>query len=199
MRKGYYLTGLAFLILVSLLIYGIAEPATAQKKADWFSKAVAKVESRFIPAEAKPGQTITWQVSLHLKEGYYTYPLRQADKAAASMINELVFLPSTSVIFVGEARDPVKYKSKTEPILGIQELRYLPDVVVYERTAIVSPKAAPGSTRVATTLQLNICNENNCFPTRAITSEASLTITDGAPVPVDPKYQAEVQKSLESQ
>jgi hypothetical protein len=196
MRPLSQVTVVAVLILGGFPIIGTAEPAGAQKPPAWWGKAVAKLESRFLPAEAKPGQTVTWQLTLHLNPGYYTYPLRQVDKAAAMMVNELLFPPSQAVIFVGDARDSGQFKSKAEPILGIQELRYLPDLVIYERTAIVSPKAEPGTVQVTTTAKLNICDANNCFPTRAVPITATLKIATGGPVPVDPKYQAEVKKAL---
>ena len=41
-----------------------------------------KVEAKFDPAEAKPGQTVTFKLTVELNDGYYTYPTRQADKAA---------------------------------------------------------------------------------------------------------------------
>ena len=43
------------------------------------------------PAEAKPGQTVTFTLTVELNDGYHTYPTVQPDKKAAGMVNEIKF------------------------------------------------------------------------------------------------------------
>jgi DsbC/DsbD-like thiol-disulfide interchange protein len=177
-----------------VLAVAAAGPAAAQNPA-WFDKAVQKVEASFAPAEAKPGQTVTLRVTVHLHDGFHTYPLVQPDKGAAGMVNKLTFADNPAVVFVGTPRDPKDFQSKAEPDLGIAELRYLPGKVVYERTAVVSPKAAAGPVTVKPTLRLSVCDKDNCFPAKAVTPEATLKVLDGPAVEVAPEYRDEVTKA----
>jgi len=172
-------------------------PVAAQGKADWFAKAVKKVEAKFEPAEAKPGQTVTFKLTVDLNDGYYTYPTVQAEKAAASMTNQLKFPDPGAVVFVGAVSDPPIYDVKSEPDLGIKEYHVNPGTAVYSRKAVVSPKAQPGPATVKlTTFRLQVCDKNNCFPPKAVPAEAALKVLPGPAVPVEAAYAAEVAKAV---
>jgi hypothetical protein len=187
---------LLFLVSAALLTLAAGQSAAEDKKPAWWDKAVKKVEAAFHPAEAKPGQTVTLKLTVELHEGYYTYPTRQKDEAAEGMVNKLVFPDAGAVVFVGETTDPDGYKTKAEPIIGIRELRYYPEKVVYERKAVVAPSQRPGEVAVKVKeFALSVCDANNCFPPRKLTPEARLKVLDGPPVPVDPKYSDEVKKA----
>lgn len=163
----------------------------------WYEKAVKKVDGAFTPAEARPGQTVTFSVTVELKPGYHTYPTVQTDKGAASMINEIKFPEPGDVIFVGAVHDPKDVKTKPEPVLGISELKYCTGTVVYTRKAVVSPKAKPGAVTVKLPLfNLSVCNEDNCFPPKKVPVEAVLKVLDGPAAPVDKEYADDVKKAL---
>ena len=172
-------------------------PAAGRQKSDWFAKAVKKVEAKFEPADAKPGQTVTFKLTVDLNDGYYTYPTVQGDKAAASMTNQLKFPGPGAVVFVGGVTEPPIYDVKSEPDLGIKEYRVNPGTAVYSRKAVVSPKAAAGAAAVKIpTFRLQVCDKNVCYPPKAVPVEAALKVLDGPPVPVDPAYAAEVAKAV---
>ena len=169
-------------------------PASAQK---WYEKAVKKVEGKFTPAEAKPGQTVTFTLTVELNEGYHTYPTAQPDKLAAGMVNVIKFPAPGAVVFVGETLDPKDFLTKEEPDIGIKELRYLTGAAVYTRKAVVSPKAAAGEAKVKlTTFSLSVCDKSNCFPAKNVPVEAALKVLDGPPVEVEKAYASEVAKAL---
>jgi hypothetical protein len=187
---------LLFLTAAVVLASGTGPSAAQDKKPAWWDKAVKKVEATFDPPEAKPGQTVTLKLTVELHEGYYTYPLKQEDENAASMVNKLVFPKGGAVVFVGEAEDPEDYKAKAEPLLGIKELRYYPKKVVYERKAVVPPSQAAGAVAVKLPeFRLTVCDQDNCFPSRKLPVEAKLKVLDAPAVAVDPKYAAEVEKA----
>lgn len=168
--------------------------ASGQK---WYEKAVKKIEASFTPAEAKPGQTVTFSLKVELNKGYHTYPLEQVDKGAEGMVNEIKFPVAGEVIFVGKAMDPKDTKSKPEPLLKIAELRYCEGTPIYTRKAVVSPKAKAGTATIKLdSFKLNVCDEDNCFPTKSVPIEAKLKILDGPPVPVEKDFQEEVKKAL---
>jgi len=185
-----------FALVAGILAAGSpASPAAAQK---WYEKAVKKVEASFSPAEAKPGQTVTFTLTLELNDGYHTYPTVQTDKEAAAMVNELKFPDAGAVVFVGKVDDPKDTKTKAEPDLGIAELRYCTGSVTYTRRAVVSPKAAAGAATVKLpSFKISVCDKDNCFPPKAVPVEATLKVLDGPAVEVEKAYAAEVKKALE--
>jgi hypothetical protein len=157
---------------------------------------VKSVEATFEPAEAKPGQTVTLKLTVTLEEGYYTYPLVQEDKAAAGMVNKLEFPKAGTLVFVGEAYDPAGAKTKAEPVLGIEEMKYYTGTVVFERKAVVSPAAKGGEATVQLPkFLLSVCDKDNCFPPKTLKPEAKLKVLDGPAVAVDKKYAEEVEKA----
>lgn len=168
---------------------------TAQK---WFEKAVRRLEASFTPAQARRGQTVTFTLTIQLQEGYYTYPTRQSDPQAAALVNDLRFPDPQEVIFVGPVEDPKTVQVKAEPQAGIPSLRYCTGTVTYTRAAVVHPQARPGRVTVRLPkVRLNICDANTCFPAKEVAVEATLTILDGPPLPVEERYAEEVRRVLE--
>lgn len=186
---------LRIMLILSLSLVA-AWPATAQK--GWFEKAVKKVEARFDPAEAKPGQTVTLKLTIELNDGYHTYPVVQPDMAAASMTNTLKFPAPATLIFVGNTTDPKDYETKSEPELGIRELRTMSGTVTFTRKAVVTPKATAGETTVKlASFKLLVCDKTNCFPPKEVPVEASFKVLAGPAVEVEKAFADEVKKALE--
>src|SRR4051812_43688405 len=162
----------AFAIAVAALLALAPGSASAQK---WYEKAVKKVEGKFTPAEAKPGQTVTFTLTVELNDGYFTYPTVQPDPKAADVVNLLKFPDPGAVIFVGNTQDPKDFHTKAEPTVGIKALRYNTGTVTYTRKAVVSPKAAPGMAAVKLdAFTLSVCDQKNCFPAKMVPVEATL-------------------------
>ncbi len=187
--------------LVSVFALALAalpgQPAAAVQKKGWYEKAVKKIDAKFEPAEAKPGQTVTFTLTVDLNEGYHTYPTTQPDKLASNMVNILKFPDPGTVIFVGPVADPKDFEVTSEPALGIKEIRMNSGTVTFTRKAVVSPKASPGPATVKlASFKLLVCDDKNCFPPKTVPAEASLKVLDGPAVPVDPAYADEVAKAL---
>lgn len=171
--------------------------AAGVQKKGWYEKAVKKIEAKFEPAEAKPGQTVTFTLTVDLNEGYHTYPTLQPDKLASSMVNVMKFPEPGAVVFVGTVADPKEFEVTSEPALGIKEIRTNAGKATFSRKAVVSPKAPPGAATVKlASFKLLVCDEKNCFPPKTVPVEASLKVLDGPAVPVDPAYAGEVAKAL---
>ncbi len=186
---------LAFAAPFALLLALAPARVSAQK---WYEKAVKKVEAKFSPAEAKPGQTVTFTVTIELNDGFHTYPTVQADKQAAALVNDIKFPAPGAVIFVGKTEDPKDAKTKAEPELGILEMTYCTGTVTYTRKAVVSPKATAGPVTVKLAkFNLSVCDKDNCFPPKNVPVEATLKVLDGPAVEVEKAYAEEVKKALE--
>lgn len=185
----------AFAVAVALA----SAPAThAAGKQKWYEKAVKKVSGSFTPAEAKPGQTVTFTLTVELNDGYHTYPTVQPDKGAAGMVNVIKFPAAAAdgVIFVGSVTEPKDPMKKAELEAGIQELHYYAGKASFTRTAVVSPKAKAGPlTAKLAGFKLSVCDKDNCFPPKDVPVEASLKVLDGS-VEVEKAYADEVAKAL---
>lgn len=165
-------------------------------KIDWFKKAVKKLEASFSPAEAKPGQTVTWSLLVELTEGFTTYPFRQPDPKAEFQVNQIKFPESGPVVFVGQIIEPPKFEKKAELDIGIRELRYYKGKAVFQRKVVVHPNAKPGEVVVKIpSLKLNVCDDRNCYNLKAQMPEAKLKILDGPAVPVEAEFAEEVKKA----
>lgn len=184
------------LLLVLPALVFAALPARSHSAADWYTKAVKSVTASFEPAEAKPGQTVTFKLSVDLNEGYYTYPLMQKEKGAANYVNRILFPPAGTVIFVGDAADPAKLPTKVDPSDNITMMSYCPGAVTYSRKAVVSPRALSGVLKVATEFKLSVCDEGNCYPVKSLPVEAELKVLEGPALPVEKDFVAEVEKAL---
>ncbi|MDB5313101.1 MAG: hypothetical protein JWO38_7303 [Gemmataceae bacterium] len=185
-------------IPVAFLLAAVPDrSASAVQKTGWYEKAVKKAEAKFEPAEAKPGETVTFKLTVDLNDGYHTYPTVQPDKQAEGMVNVLKFPDPGTVIFVGPVTDPKDFETKPVPELMIKELRECSGTVVFSRKAVVSPKAAPGPAAVKlAAFKLSVCDKTNCFPPKTVPVEAALKVLDGPPVAVEKAYADEVAKAL---
>jgi Thiol:disulfide interchange protein DsbD, N-terminal len=172
--------------LVALAAFGGAAAAEAPKP-------VQKVEARFEPAAARPGEVVTLKIDVTLDAGWHTYPTVQKEKAARSYVNKITFPTEGPIIFVGSVIDPPDAKSKAEA--DIEELIYYPGGGTWERKAVVSPKATAGENTVKVKFRLSVCDKNVCLPPETLELEPKLKVS-GAPVAVDSKYKDEVEKAL---
>jgi Disulphide bond corrector protein DsbC len=161
-------------------------PTLAQPK-----DAIQKVEAVFEPAEAKPGQTVALKIVVRLAEGYHTYPLVQPSPEAKFSVNKATFPASDSVVFVGTTADPPGAKAKKS-----EDHEYLvyPGGGTWTRPAVVRPTAKPGEAKVKVQFRLMVCDEERCFPPKAIGLEATIKVLDAPAVPVEAKYKAEVER-----
>ena len=166
------------------------------QKPEWFGRAVREFAVTCDPAEAKPGQTVTLKIALHLADGYTVYPTKQTDPAAEGMVSKITYPSSGSAIFVGDPGDPAGAKSKAEPELGIVALKYYSGKVTWERAFVVDPAQKPGELAVTVpSLKFAICDKQSCFPPKGFAAGAKLKVLGGPPVPVEAKYAAEVAKA----
>jgi thiol:disulfide interchange protein DsbD len=192
--------------LAALTLALLAAPAAAQppdlpftlpgaNKARSFED-VAEYEARIEPAKAKPGETVTFKLTVTPKPGAWTYPANPPDGQLAR--NDIDYPRRGDLIFVGGVADPPGWKTKPAAESGKTD-RYYPDAATWELKAVVSPKAGPGKKTVKLTgTRLQACNESACFYTDLKQPPAAeVEVLDGPAVPVDPKYADEVKKVLE--
>jgi thiol:disulfide interchange protein len=159
---------------------------------DAFKDAVPTREATVLPGTVRRGQTVTLQLTFGLAPGWHTYPTRQTDpNAADNYVSEIKISPPDGVIVVGQLQEP-KPLSKAEPDLQIKELHYYEGKFTWRRELLVLPRATPGKKELKASIRLIVCDQNRCLPPRTESLTASFTVSDGEPVPVDPKYKDQV-------
>jgi thiol:disulfide interchange protein len=177
---------------IAIVFLFSAAPADAQFS---LNDAVKKIEARFEPAEARPGQTVTFKLIVELNKGWYTYATFQPDPKAQFAKNVIVLPAPGEVVFVEPVQDPPNFKTKSEPELEVKEQRIYPGGATWEMKAIVSPRATPGVKKVTLRkVEILLCVKKDdgsefCLaaPYRGPIS-ADLTVLDEPAVPVDPRY-----------
>jgi len=183
-------------VLALTIVAGLTAAPTPAAD-DGPAKGVKKLELSFEPASAKPGQTVTVKITVELADGYHTYPTKQTDKNAESMVNKLTFPAPGDLIFVGDVTEPINPETKAEPELGIKELKLYTGTLTYEKKAVVSPKATAGEKDVKLKgVRLTVCDATNCYPPKTLTPVAKLKVLDGPAVAVAKEYEDEVNKVL---
>jgi thiol:disulfide interchange protein len=180
----------------------IPAAASAQLK---FENAVRKIETRFVPAEAKPGQTVALELTIELNEGWYTYPTFQPDEFTKNSVNKIVLPPPGDIVFVEPVRDPAGYKSDKDPDGEYKDKRYYTDKVTWSFPAVVSPKVTVGVKKIELKkLSVLVCvkqkkpdgkYQENCLPPKPVSASTELKVTDGPPVAVEQKYRYVVNKA----
>jgi len=187
-------TAVVFALILALLP---VQPAAGVQKMGWYEKAVKKVEAKFDPAEAKPGQTVTFKLTVELNDGYHTYPTVQPDKSAESFVNVLKFPAPASLIFVGSTIDPKDYDTKDDDLLKIKNMRILSGSSTFTRKVVVSPKAIAGPVDVKVEeFRLQVCDAKNCFPAKKVPVAVAFKVLEGPAVPVEKEFAEEVMKAL---
>jgi DsbC/DsbD-like thiol-disulfide interchange protein len=163
---------------------------TAAGQNQTFQDVVKKVEARVSSAVVKRGATVKWTMTVEIADGWHTYPTRQVAPQADAYVNKLKFAEQSGVVFVGSLKEPVTIDKNEDGVM----VSMVEGVGTWERTIVIRPDAKPGKFKIKVPATILACADR-CLPPHTVATEVELTITDDPPVPVDPKY----QKDLESQ
>ncbi|MCE9533724.1 MAG: protein-disulfide reductase DsbD N-terminal domain-containing protein [Planctomycetes bacterium] len=178
--------------LAAIALSLLASPAFGDPPS--IKEILKKVEAKFEPENAKPGQTVTLKVTVQLLDGWHTYPTFQEEKGARSQTNKFTFPSDGAIVFVGELNEPANPKEKSEPVLGIEKMHYYPGGGVWTQKAVVRPTTAAGTVSSKIKFRILLCDKENCLPPKALDLEATLNVAGDA-VAVDPAFKNEVDKA----
>src|SRR6266571_7161966 len=171
-------------LFVSALALLAAGPALAQNQG--FNDVVKKVSAKIDPATAKRGEAVTWTLTIEIIDGWHTYPTKQADPNADSYTNRIKFPRENGLVFVGELEEPRTVEKAEDG----SKVAMIESSGTWKRTLVISPDAKPGKVTVKVPVKILACADR-CLPPQTVLAEATLTISDAAPVAVDPKYKKE--------
>ncbi|GIW82430.1 MAG: hypothetical protein KatS3mg105_4237 [Gemmatales bacterium] len=158
-----------------------------------FENAVEGFDVSVVPAEAKPGETVTWQFTIKIKKGWHTYPLRQTSHEARAFVSRIEFVDVQDVVPVGQFKEPTPRKVVEEKLkLTLDELE---GTVTWQRPMVVLPDAEPGEKKIKAKIFVQVCDEKGCLP-KSLQPEVSLKV-GGEAVAIDSAYKADVDRYLE--
>src|SRR5262249_31900593 len=152
-----------------------------------FESAVESIQATVVPAEAHPGQTVTYKLDVKLNDGWYTYPTRQPDQRERGSQNKIELPSPGDLIFVEPVTDPDHMKTKPGGSEGT--LGYYPGGVTWEFKAVVSPEATAGEKKVALRqFRIVVCyadlsGKGKCLAPKTVPVSAVFRVA-GSPVPV---------------
>ncbi len=197
MWRSVSTAGRVWLVLGGLVV----SPAGAAAQVPTRFSDVAEVKVEIVPPQARPGQTVTYRLTVIPKAGAWTYPVQPPE--GQSEKTTLVLPPPGELIFVREPADPpgYKWKRKPDPNDLLKEIVYTPEPITWELPAVVSPRAAPGRKRIVLDklTTLTGCNDFGCVnssPDGSDLPAAELEVLAGPAVAVEEAYRAAVDKAL---
>jgi len=183
------LTGLALVAAAILAIphapNHAAEPAT-QKPAKKDSNPRIRppevtLTPSVTPAEAKPGELVTYQVTAKLDPGWHIYKYSKKPVNNGPRNTSFDFFDTAGLKIVGDwtaSKPPIREKEKAFP--EIDFLEFYEGEVTWSLTLQVPPGTEPGKKTLLCQAGYQICNAQSCkIPGQWTLPEVSLTVLSG--------------------
>ena len=172
----------------ALACFALASPAFGQKVT--FDDVVTSITAKAEPATVKRGETVKWKLQITLAEGWHSYPTKQPDERSDSFVNKIAFPKPGDVVFVGELKEPPAKVHTESDGSKVSEVEGQP---VWERAFVVHPNAKPGKLTISVPVTISVCDKTTCLVPKKVMVDVVLTVSDAAPVKIDPKYEKEIK------
>ncbi|MFO0890214.1 MAG: protein-disulfide reductase DsbD family protein [Isosphaeraceae bacterium] len=140
----------------------------------------AELTAAVVPAEARPGETVRFQVTARLKPGWhiYTQARKQEGEGPRKTIFDLFDLSGLEV--AGDWKASREPESKAEPAFDNQVFSFFSEEVTWSIPIKVPTTATPGKKAIHCQASYQICNAQSCsFPGRWTLPEATLNVIAG--------------------
>ncbi len=145
------------------------------------------------PGKAKPGQTVRLTITGTPKAGYHTYPLtKRTPDQKPEGISRIQYVANPPVL------KPIWPATETEPVfvdegkdLGV--LLEHKEIFSWSQDVLILPDAVPGNATLRGKIDLQVCNEQKCFP-GTLWVEATVDVSPGDRQPLAD----DVRKRLET-
>jgi thiol:disulfide interchange protein DsbD len=144
-------------------------------------KTLIDFEVSVSPSVVRRGEKVTLTVKGTPRPGYRTYPITRI-APGQNEVSELAYKdPDFKPLWpMTEGPAPERYNTKLEPPEPPTILAYFKPFT-WAQELVVSPSTPPGERKLHANLNLQVCNENNCFPLK-LPIDATVTVTDAAPI-----------------
>ena len=165
--------------------YGADEPPKpAQKDSSTRAKPKDVVLTTSIePAQAKPGDTVTFKVTAKLNPGWHIYTQAKTQEGDGPRKTVFDLFDTAGLEATGTWKADKKPESKAEPAFDNQVFEYFEDEVSWSISLKIPAGTAAGKKQVRVQASYQVCNAQSCsFPGRWTLPDATLTVVaaDGA-------------------
>src|SRR5262249_7504659 len=133
-------------------------------------------------------ETVKWTVTVEIADGWHTYPTVQPDPRSDSYVNKLKFSEQSGAVFAG----PLKEPSAIVKLEDGAKVSMIEGIGTWERAIVIRPDAKPGKITIKVPMRILACADR-CLPPQTVTTEVELTINNDPAIPVDPKYQKDLE------
>jgi thiol:disulfide interchange protein len=139
------------------------------------------------PAEAKPGDTVTYQVTAKLKPGSHIYPYVKTQEDDGPRKTNFDLFDTGGLEVAGDWKASKKPESKAEPAFENKIVEYFEDEVTWSITLKVPPGTPPGKKTIRCQASYQTCTAQSCsFYGRWTLPDATLAVTAGDQASVTP-------------
>ena len=153
-------------------------PTRARPKDAIFSTSVE-------PSEAKPGETVHFNVNVKLSPGWHIYTQAKTQEGEGPRKTVFDLFDKGGLETVGDWKASKKPESRAEPAFENQVFEYFEDEVTWTIALKVPSVANPGKRVIRCQASYQICNAQSCsFPGRWTLPDATLTILPADTGPV---------------
>ncbi len=189
-RIGLRLTS-AFLLGVGLLFSALNAPAQSIEGDEpqpsrpstnlRFQPKIATWSTEIVPAEAQPGQTVTFRVSAEIDPGYHLYELvEEQPQSEGPRYTEFDFFQTAGLIPQGDwspDREPIRQKEPAFPT--VDAVVFFEDQVTWSLQLQVPDDAKAGERTLKLQAGYMLCNDQVCTrPGQWVLPEARLTVLE---------------------
>jgi thiol:disulfide interchange protein DsbD len=153
-------------VLAAILIVGLAPVARAQfgdtfgNRAAGLDDVLSRIEARFEPATAKPGDSVTWIMTVEVVPGWHTYPTVQTDPEALSNVVVIKFPKTGNLTPTGPIIEPSNPIEKAYPELKIKKAYEYEGTVVWSQRMTLGNTTEPGPLVYKVPVTFLVCKEN---------------------------------------
>jgi thiol:disulfide interchange protein DsbD len=137
-------------------------------------------EVKVEPAVAKPGDTVTYSVTVKVDDPWHIYAYAKEQPDQGPRNTQFDFFDPAGLKAVGDWEPDAEPEKRKDPAFNNQMVEYHEGQVVWSREFRVPADAKPGKKTLQNQIYFQICNESSCKPpTYATLPAATLTIEGG--------------------
>jgi thiol:disulfide interchange protein DsbD len=154
----------------------------------------AALTATVTPAEAKPGETVTYRVTAKLDPGWHIYEYAKEPPADGPRPTQFDFFDTGGLTVAGDWKSETPALVKEEPAFNSMVVSFFEDEATWNLPLKVPADASPGSKTLRCQAAYQICDANSCSPPgrwtlpdvvlTVLPATSTATVTPPAPPPL---------------
>jgi len=155
-----------------VLLWLAAAVAPAQNLS--FDEIVKNVDASIAPKTVKPGDSVTWKLTLDIADGWHTYPTKQPDPNQSAFVTKITMPKVAGLSFSGEFKEPKAIIKKDAD----GDISMLEGIVTFETKIKVAADAKPGKHKLQVPVKVQVCSKDTCLPPKTVTVVAEIIVQE---------------------